>query len=506
MFLLEGLLVNAQHAYYVNSLDGNDNNSGTSSKKAWRTIDKLNHILFKPGDKILLKAGQTFEGNILLDSLDSGTADKPITITSYGKGQAIIKAGKSNGIAANDISYVSVSKLYLIGDGVDKNAGSGIHFFSDRNDHACKRIRIEDCIAQGFHDYGILFSCANEELVPGFDDVRITSCTALLNGEAGIGSYGGLKSFHHKNFYVGNCKAFLNKGILDKTENHSGNGIVMGDVENLLIERCEAYANGENNRSKGGGPVGIWMWMCKNGVIQHCESHHNRAGLLTDGGGFDIDGGSSNCIMQYNYSHDNEGAGFLLAEYGADLPFTNNTVRFNISENDARKNSYGGVTVWGVDSLHRVNDCYVYNNTIYLTDSNIVDGVPAAVALFGNNFKHVLIANNIVCASSLTSLLRTDSAVDTSIVYFAGNNYCGANWKPPGEGQETFNGIGTRISTAMPFNLNLKGSAKFHPGSAEALKKNGVDLEHAFGIDIGVKDFFGKDLHGPSQLVGAASQ
>jgi hypothetical protein len=55
----------------------------------------------------------------------------------------------------------------------------------------------------------------------------------------------------------------------------------------------------------------------------------------------------------------------------------------------ARKNSYGGITVWGVDSLHRVNDCYVYNNTIYLTDSNIVDGVPAAVALFGNNFKHV---------------------------------------------------------------------------------------------------------------------
>jgi hypothetical protein len=148
----------------------------------------------------------------------------------------------------------------------------------------------------------------------------------------------------------------------------------------------------------------------------------------------------------------------------------------------------------------------VYNNTIYLTDSNIVDGIPAAVALFGNNFKHVLIANNIVCASSLTSLLRTDSAVDTSIVYFVGNNYCGANWKPPGQGQETFNGIEKRILTAPLFNVALRGSAKFHPGSAEALKKNGVDLKHAFGTDIGAKDFFGKDLHGASQLVGAASQ
>jgi hypothetical protein len=75
-----------------------------------------------------------------------------------------------------------------------------------------------------------------------------------------------------------------------------------------------------------------------------------------------------------------------------------------------------------------------------------------------------------------------------------------------GQGQETFNGIDTRISTALPFNLNLRGSAKFHPRIADALKKNGVDLKHAFGTDIGAKDFFGKDLHGASQLVGAASQ
>ena len=499
-------MLHAQHTYYLNNADGSDNNSGISPGKAWKTIDKINHVILNRGDKVLLKAGQTFEGNISLDSMDNGNAQYAINISTYGKGRAIIKAGTATGIFADNISYINISNLYIVGDGVERNEGSGIHFFSDRTDHSCKRIRIDNCIVEGFHEYGIVFGCAEDEAVKGYDDVRITKCSVLLNGEAGIASYGGQTSFHHTNFYVGNCRAFLNKGIVEKTESHSGNGIVMSGVENLLIENCEAYDNGENNRCTAGGPVGIWMWLCKNGVIQHCESHHNHAGLTKDGGGFDIDGGSSNCILQYNYSHDNEGAGFLLAEYGAVLPFTDNTIRFNISENDGRKNSYGCISIWGADSAHCVNNSYIYNNTIYLTDSNIVDGMPAAVTLFENNFKHVLITNNIFCASKETRILNADAVFDTSAIYFLANNYGGTNWKTTDPSQEIYNGIKKDDFIIPVFSSGLKGPEKFHLKNAAAFENKGIDLKKVFGIDTGDRDFFGKRIKQNSHFLGAALQ
>jgi hypothetical protein len=46
--------------------------------------------------------------------------------------------------------------------------------------------------------------------------------------------------------------------------------------------------------------------------FQYSVSHHNKAGRIYDGGGFDIDGGSQNCIIQYCYSYDNDGAGMLF--------------------------------------------------------------------------------------------------------------------------------------------------------------------------------------------------
>src|SRR3712207_8524244 len=51
----------------------------------------------------------------------------------------------------------------------------------------------------------------------------------------------------------------------------------------------------------------------------------------------------NNSIMQYNYSHDNYGAGYLLARYSSAPAMSNLTIRYNISENDGRKNDYGGI-------------------------------------------------------------------------------------------------------------------------------------------------------------------
>ncbi len=55
------------------------------------------------------------------------------------------------------------------------------------------------------------------------------------------------------------------------------------------------------------------------------------------GAGFDFDGGCTNSTLQYNYSHDNYGAGYLLAQFDNAPLMKNITIRYNISENDGRK-------------------------------------------------------------------------------------------------------------------------------------------------------------------------
>jgi hypothetical protein len=325
--------------YYV-SLTGNDTNDGLSIKTAWRSIEKVNNTILQAGDKVLFQGGSTFKGNMQLDSLDGGTAKEPLIISSFGNIPAFIDAGAGKGLSAYNCEGIKVSKLSFYGDGVGKNKQNGIEFYSDFSTKSLRFIEIDSCEVRGFHQYGILIA-GDKGDKSGYSDVKITNTMAHQNGEAGIASLAKYPGIPHKNFYLANIKAFNNRGILSKSHNHSGNGIVMAGIDGLTIEYCEAYENGADNRCEGGGPVGIWLWMCKNGIIQNCESHHNHAGLTKDGGGFDIDGGSTDCIIRNCYSHDNEGAGYLLAQFDCPVKFRNNKIVNNISRNDGLKTITG---------------------------------------------------------------------------------------------------------------------------------------------------------------------
>lgn len=71
--------------YYVSSLDGNDNNNGLSEKDAFYSLQKINDIELKPGDKVLLEAGSVFT-NGFLHVNGSGSEEAPIEINKYGEG------------------------------------------------------------------------------------------------------------------------------------------------------------------------------------------------------------------------------------------------------------------------------------------------------------------------------------------------------------------------------------------------------------------------------------
>ncbi|MDX1934969.1 MAG: hypothetical protein SFU56_20415 [Capsulimonadales bacterium] len=283
---------------------------------------------------------------------------------------------------AYDTAGIRIENLNAVGVGRDNgNLKDGISFFSDIPivGNKLDTVQIHNVEVSGFGVNGVsigayVYDYENYVAIKtGFKNVRITNVVAHDNGDGGIYTYGSFNSYYgpdfpeslipgysHENVYVGGCCAYRNTGFANKG-NNSGNGIVLSDVENGMIECSVAFENGAKNDHKGGGPVGIWAWESKNVVIRFNESYRNRS-MTIDGGGFDLDGGCVNCVMEYNYSHDNFGSGFLVYEFYSARPMRNNKVRYNLSVNDGISNGGGFTFGGGMDGLLVEGNTFIFGN------------------------------------------------------------------------------------------------------------------------------------------------
>lgn len=338
------------------SAEGDDSNSGTSPGKAWQTIHRINVQDFAPGDRILFRGGDSFTGTIRLSAEDSGTSLSRLVVSSYGEGRAIIFGKEYEGLKADSCYFLTIENLEFRGAGRKAgNAADGLRI------SRCDDIVVNDMEVYGFQHSGVhLHQC---------DDAIITQVYAHENGFAGIHVTGttiwDTARYDNHNLYIGYCVAENNPGDPTVLNNHSGNGILASSVNGGTIEYCEAFNNGWDMPWTENGPVGIWIWDCTDFTIQHCISHHNRTNpVAADGGGFDLDGGVSNSVIQYCISHNNEGAGFGLYEFGAAKPWENNTIRYNISQDDGIING-GSIGIWKNDDQGVMRNCQIYNNTLY---------------------------------------------------------------------------------------------------------------------------------------------
>ena len=71
--------------YYVDSVNGSDKNNGLTIRTPWKSHVKAESVSLTPGDVVHFKKGSAFSGSIRIT--ESGTAAKPIRLTSYGKGE-----------------------------------------------------------------------------------------------------------------------------------------------------------------------------------------------------------------------------------------------------------------------------------------------------------------------------------------------------------------------------------------------------------------------------------
>lgn len=386
--------------FYVDNQNGNDSNDGTAPSRAWKTVRKVNRTAFEPGTRILFKAGGIWNEGLSLKS--SGTNGFHIIVDKYGSGAKPIINGNGEGAAVllSNVQYVEVRNLeitntsdtpgnrkgvYVTGGG---QTAPGVYDEGGYKRHVYLiNLDIHDVTANsgGRWEGGIIFYSALSKNPVAFEDVLVQGCTVKntdANGMSFVSDYnnrvgvdwGSAKYFPSKNVvYRGNYIADV-----------GGDGLYVNCVESPLME----YNVVTNTSWAEGAYAGMWPHNSSNTVMQFNEAFANRK-VGGDGQGFDVDINCENSVVQYNYSHDNEGGFILLCTDGNANGYNRNiTVRYNISQNDK-------------DALFTlsgpISDVKIYNNSFYVQPG--VSPAPRVVGSYdwgtGKSPRDVRFTNNI---------------------------------------------------------------------------------------------------------------
>jgi hypothetical protein len=511
----------AQAADYYLSPAGSDTNSGALSKP-WKTIDKVNSHAnspgFVPGDTIRFLGGTTFAGHIYFDGTKSaGAASQPITLTSYGTGRAVLDAGAGAAFYAYNGGGYAMTDLDFKGSGSATNTATGVSFYTDFADgRKLPALTVERCSISGFGKEGLSIGSWHTSY-PGWDGITIVSVAANDNGKTGIFTYDMAgktdTAYAHRNLLITDCEA---------ARNQNGSGIIVCGVDGGTVQYCYAHDN------YGEGGVGIWTYSARAVTIQGCIGKGHRI-TTNDGCGYDLDGGSENCVIQYCYSYDNDGHGYMHCDYPGSRPTRNNVIRWCVSEKDGRKTGKSGGGFDFVSWGEGIENSQVYNCTVFIvpTSSSTVAGLSSFVVTgYGGANPHLAscsFRNNIVFLQGAGMVQVNNQISGADKVVYQGNRYHATDasslrWLDGGgtytalaawrsaKGQERLNAADVG-STGDPL-LTAPGGGgaitdpRALPDSLTAYRLQygspcvnaGLDLLALFSVNPGPRDFYGNAI------------
>ncbi|MET4004928.1 hypothetical protein ABIB48_003678 [Arthrobacter sp. UYCu511] len=492
--------------YYIDSVAGDDARTGSSPAQSWRTLAKANRAL-NPGDAILLKRGSSFESaGAALSFTGSGTAAQPIRVGAYGEGERPVLNGAGaveNVVTLHNQEYVEISGLEITNLDARYNTSFGLN----TSTNTVKNLRAINISARDFgivngisltdlyiHDIngnlnakwngGIFFDVGatvdNGELlgVPTkFDDVLIAGNKLERVDRSGIklvSSAWSNQSLANSPGTPLNWYPSTNVVVRDNQFRYmGGDAITVRDTDGALIEhnlvRHSRYQNTGYN-------AGIWPFQATNTVIQYNEVSNTHG--VQDGQGLDTDHVSSYSVMQYNYSHNNEG-GFMLIMNG--FPHTAPTIRYNISQNDADKTfEFARGTAAGT---------MIYNNTIY-SDSTLRGPRGGVLDLAnsgaGTGNREVFIFNNVFHYPEGQTFYVGEAETMKTKAMLLNNAYAGGITPPAAEehaitGELGLPGVGTAPEDGASLPLtgtNVGGHfAGYMPQESSALRNSGLSID-----------------------------
>ncbi len=403
--------------YFIDSQNGNDAFDGLSPQKPFLTIEKMNTVNLKAGDKVLFKKDCLFVGSLLIK--DSGEEFNPIVVASFGNG---LKKPVISAVDKAD-SAVKVTGEYVTVKDLEVTNPTGKHGITVRSEihGATHGIIISNCYihdvwtvndlpprnqSSGGWDHGCAGICVetNKEAPTWFENFRIENNFIENVNRTGIWFGGqwfnrfknsfpwttnkadGMNDpwYPHKNVYIGH-----------NTVDHAyGDGIIGIGCQNLLMEHNRVfYANCMSR--VGGCNAALWSMCCDGAVIQYNEVAYTGLEYGGDGEAFDIDNCSNNTIVQYNYSHHNAGGFMLVCNITCNSKEShhNNIVRNNLSVNDATNVDAAIFNFTGA-----MRDVSILNNTVYTENENRYKLL--IVADYGNTGlpQDIIFGNNLICS------------------------------------------------------------------------------------------------------------
>jgi hypothetical protein len=404
-------------SYYFDVENGDDDNSGTSPRQPFRTLERARELQLEPGDRICLASGQTFRGSLILRDVQ-GAESNPVVVTTYPSGRAsdqrmalIDASGYPQGIQIVNGAHIRIEHIAITANGsggIPQEGDSlgmrcGILVTADeKGDYS--NIRISDVqISDIFYE--------DPGHTRGADEVKTANGTErygwgirLINLVPGAV----MKDIHITDVLVSNVShtgiklTSRNDGIRDvvisgcEVHRTGGPGIQMSGVRNVTAKKNLVDRSGSNDDSrKWGRGSGLWTWSSSDIIIEHNQFKNAKG--PGDSAGCHIDFNCSNVIVQYNLSYHN--AGGFIEILGNNY---NCAYRYNISVND-------GYRVKGLDGAFQEGkvfwlsgyqgnqprkgpfNSYIYNNTVF-TDQDIVAKIAVTKTASG-----VLVTNNIFC-------------------------------------------------------------------------------------------------------------
>ena len=332
--------------YYVSSSSGSDANPGTQTAP-WKTLAKVynSRSLFKPGDSILLKRGDTWN-EIFNITHQAGASGTPITYGAYGSGvlpTVDAQHARLFGVSMDNVSHVVVRDLRTINataDGFRIVAATG---------------NVSDIVVQGVLSERNARHGFSVEAKPGVthvDALEYHDDVAHLNGVCGFHAYNvsdgatGIHYYSSKATYNGQ----LNPG-------HGFSAFYANNIHYHEVEAAFTNINPATGLSNG---------------------------YTSEGIGISFDDYANNSSVEHSYLHDNARTGLVVAHRGS-----NNTASYNVIANNG---GFGLV----VNGKSGANNIQILNNTIY---GNKGYGIQAWQPINGLAIKNNILVNNAATES-----------------------------------------------------------------------------------------------------------
>jgi len=346
--------------YYVDADSGSNTNSGSSAESAWKTLEKVNSTTFRPGNRILFKSGSVWTGQLWPKG--SGSAERPIFIDKYGGDALPVVNGAGlaeDAVLLKNQEYWEIRNLEITNAGatpasamrrgvdvIAENCGDLHHIY-------LQNLAVHD-VNGSFKDKvngGIHYRSIGDSKPSRFVDLRIENNHIWHVDRSGI--FGWSTHWTRRNWYP-------SLGVVirwNRLDDIGGDGIVNVATDGALVEHNVVSHASQRSQDYN---VGIWPFSADNTIVQYNEVYGTRG--QHDAEGFDSDWNSRNTIIQYNYSHDNDGGFLLICNEGSQSPDDSagnvgTIVRYNISQNDHHR---------GIKLSGPVKNTLIYNNTMYV--------------------------------------------------------------------------------------------------------------------------------------------